>query len=101
MLAFLEEGVQQEWAVSTAWLDRVSKDGSGAEKGVGRRGVAYDASGWCRADPGQVPNLISWEGFSAFWVLKMSVSCSSRCLSCSQVESLLQMKDSGHSLNTL
>lgn len=65
------------------------------------RGLAYGTSGRCRVDPGKAPNLISCEAFSAFWVLKMNVSCSSRCLSCSHVESLLQMKDSGHSLNTL
>lgn len=55
--------------------------------------------GWGRGRAG--PHLISWPGPSAFWALQTRVSCSSRCLSCSQVWSLLQMKDSGHSLKTL
>lgn len=54
-----------------------------------------------RGRPRQALHLMSWAGFSAFWVLKMSVSCSSRCLSCSHTESLLQMKDRGHSWNSL
>lgn len=88
MLAFLEERFQWEWAVRAAWSERVGAYGFDAEKGE-------------ETDPGQAPHLISWEGFSAFWGLKMNVSCSSRYLSCSHVESLLQMKDSGHRLKNL
>lgn len=36
MLAFLEGGVQKEWTVRAAWPERVSEDGSGAEKGMGK-----------------------------------------------------------------
>lgn len=96
MLAFLEGGVQQERVVRVAWPERVSLGRPAVGKGLGPWRVWPL---WRR--PGQDPHLISWAGLSAFWVLKMSVSCSSRCLSCSHVESLLQMKDSGHSLNTL
>ena len=95
MLAFLEGGVQQERVVRVAWPERVSLGRPAVGKGLGPWRV------WPLWRPGQAPHLISWAGFLAFRVLKMSVSCSSRCLSCSHVESLLQMKDSGHSLNTL
>lgn len=100
MLAFLKGEFQREWVVRVAWPERVSTYRFGAEIGWGR-GWICGASGCCRGDPGQTLYLISWEGFSAFWGLKMSLSCSSRCFSCSHVESLLQMKDNGHSLNTL
>lgn len=84
--------------------------GVGGERGLvggGQHGWA-----WCKEVGGDARlatmketqaglHLISWVGFSAFWVLKTSVSCSSRCLSCSHTESLLQTRDRGHSLNSL
>ena len=76
---------------------RVGRPGSrfsGRECAGSRRGQ------WGAGGP-QRPHLISWAGPSALWVLTTSVSWSSRCLSCSQVDSLLQMKDSGHGRNTL
>lgn len=68
---------------------------------VGKRGARKlgDAPG--RDKSRQMLHLISWAGLSAFWVLKTSASCSSRCPSCPHTDSLLQMKDSGRSLNTL
>lgn len=47
------------------------------------------------------PYLISCMGLWAFSVLKMNERCFSRCRSCSQVESLLLMKERGHSFHSL
>lgn len=78
------------------------KGSLGAEKWVGgRRGDGSVAKPEAVVETRWALHLISWVALSAFWVLKTSVSCSSRCLSCSHVESLLQRKDRGHRWNTL
>lgn len=104
MLAFLEgrSGPAGMRVASTASGRRRRLPGRRGQHGVegdgeGTRGHTPSPAEETRAGP----HLISWAEFSAFLVLKMSVRCSSRCRSCSHVESLLPRKDRGQSLNTL